>query len=367
MVAQARRWGKRGAPWKISKAGLGRAQCRQTRSLAEAMAVLSVGVLQTAGQEVNMLLNVDDFGCVPDGRCLERVSIRAVSPELSAADGTLRPSDVGNNIAIPGAVDLVATISELLRRKDVARASMQAGSTAMIAVLTPDEGFFQADLHQGQRITVAGAGPAGGTLVSDVVNVTSRTTLELADSAATTVTDSLAILNRRDRVGLSDYARATAVDVTVDLAGRVVTDARMTVGQRGLESPTAGFSSLDLGKPVTIRAAGRLVTTIQAVSSSTQVTLAAPAQRAVTDGPADVWKTDSRPGFQQLLAALGSPRGAVGGHPLRPWCVRLHPDPQGSEHPVGSARLERPDESEAMGGRAGCDGDPAHAGPGPAW
>src|SRR5690348_518273 len=142
MVAQAWWWGKRDAPWKISKAGLGRAQRRQTRSLAEAMAVLSVGVFQTAGQEVNMLLNVDDFGCVPDGRCLERVSIQAGSPpELSAADGTLRPSDVGNNIAIPGAVDLVATISELLRRKDVARASMRAGSTAMTAVLTPDEGF----------------------------------------------------------------------------------------------------------------------------------------------------------------------------------------------------------------------------------
>lgn len=34
------------------------------------------------------------------------------------------------------------------------------------------------------------------------------------------------------------------------------------------------------------------------------MTLAAPAQRAVPDGPADVWKTDSRPGFQQLLEAL---------------------------------------------------------------
>jgi len=212
-----------------------------------------------------MLLNVDDFGCVPDGRCLERVSIQAGSPELSAADGTLRPRDVGKNIAIPGAVDLVATISELLRRKDVARASMQAGSTA----LTPDEGFFRADFHQGQRITVAGAGPASGTLVSDVVNVTSRTTLELADSTATTVTDSLAILNRRDRVGLSDYARATAVNMTVDLPGRAMTDARMIVGQRGSESPTAGFSSLDLGKSVTIRRAGRLVTPIQAAPSST--------------------------------------------------------------------------------------------------
>ena len=253
-----------------------------------------------------MLLNVDDFGCVPDGRYFEKVSIQAGSTVLGVADGTVRPTDVGKRIAIPGAVDLVATISGLIARKDVASTSMVAGSATLTAVLTAQEGFFQRRVHKGLRITVAGAGLGGATLVTDVKDVTGPTTLELADPATEAVIGAPATLNRRDLVALSDYARATAVNVTVDLADRVVTDAVMVVGQRGLRSATAGFSSLDLDKQVTILAAGRLVTTIQEVSSSTQVTLEAPAQRAVPGGPADVWRTDSRPGFQQLLAALGS-------------------------------------------------------------
>ena len=253
-----------------------------------------------------MLLNVDDFGCVPDGRFLEKVSIQAGSTVLGVADGTVRPTDVGKRIAIPGAVDLVATISGLIARKDAASTSMVAGSATLTAVLTPQEGFFQRRVHKGLRITVAGAGLGGATLVTDVKDVTGPTTLELADPATQAVTGAHATLNRRDLVALSDYARATAVDVTVDLPGRVVTDAGMVVGQRGLRSATAGFSALDLGTSVTIRAAGRLLTTIDAVTSNTVVTLAAAAQRAVSDGPADVWRTDSRPGFQQLLAALGS-------------------------------------------------------------
>jgi hypothetical protein len=90
-----------------------------------------------------MLLNVDDFGCVPDGRFLEKVSIQAGSTVLGVADGTVRPTDVGKRIAIPGAVDLVATISGLIARKDVASTSMVAGSATLTAVLTAQEGFFQ--------------------------------------------------------------------------------------------------------------------------------------------------------------------------------------------------------------------------------
>jgi hypothetical protein len=253
-----------------------------------------------------MLLSVDDFGCVPDGRYLEKVSIQAGSTVLGVADGTVRPTDVGKRIAVPGAADLVATISGLIARKDVLSTSMVAGGTTLTAVLTAQEGFFQKRVHKGLRITVAGAGPGGTTLVTDVKDVTGPTTLELADPATEAVTGAHATLNRRDLVALSDYARATALNVTVDLGDRVVTDAVMVVGQRGLRSVIAGFSSLDLGKPVTILAAGRLLTTIDAVTARTAVTLAAPAQRAVSSGPADVWRTDSRPGFQQLLAALGS-------------------------------------------------------------
>ena len=46
-------------------------------------------------------LNVDDFGCVADGRVLEGVSIDAGSAVLHVPEGGLRASDVGKNIAIP--------------------------------------------------------------------------------------------------------------------------------------------------------------------------------------------------------------------------------------------------------------------------
>src|SRR3954452_2075858 len=121
-----------------------------------------------------MLLSVDDFGCVPDGRYLSHVSIQAGSAQLSAPGGALRQADVGKHIAIPGAVDLVATVSGLLARKDVASASMEAGGCTLTAVLTGADGFFQARVHEGLRITVAGAGPQGASLVSDVSKVIER-------------------------------------------------------------------------------------------------------------------------------------------------------------------------------------------------
>jgi hypothetical protein len=242
---------------------------------------------------------------VPDGRVLERVSIAAGSADLTAADGTLRASDVGKNIAIPGAIDLGASIAGLLDRKDVPNASMNAASPILKASLPPGEGF-RADLHKGLRITVKGAGPGGTTLVTDVLDVVDKSTVRLANAASEAVTNAEAILNRPDRVALSDHARASVAGVTVALGGRTFSDAAMTIGQRGLNSATAKFSSLDLGKSVTIRAAGFLVTTIQSFASDTKVRLAAPAQRAVANGPADVWRTDSRPGFESLLASLAN-------------------------------------------------------------
>jgi hypothetical protein len=103
---------------------------------------------------------------------------------------------------------------------------------------------------------------------------------------------------------LSNHARATVTGVTFDLGGGPISDGAMIVGSEKLTSATAGFSSLDLGKPVTITAAGLFVTTIASVVSPVQATLSAPAQRAVNRGPADVWRTDSGPGFQLLLASL---------------------------------------------------------------
>ena len=251
-----------------------------------------------------MALRVCEFGCTPDGRVLRRATMAAGSTVLDALDGTLRPSDVGKNIAIPGAVDLVATIDELLNRKDVLNVSMTAGDDTLSAVLSPADGFFERRVHTGRRITVAGAGASGGTLITDVAEVLSQTTLRLADPASASVSHVLAILNRPDRVGLSDYARATSLDNTIDLGDRVVSDAGAIIGQDRLNSLTAKFSSEDLGKQVTLRAAGLLVTTITAVNSDVQVVVAAAAARAVDDGPADVWRTDSRPGFEALLRQL---------------------------------------------------------------
>jgi parallel beta helix pectate lyase-like protein len=260
-----------------------------------------------------MELRVDDFGCVPDGRVLERVTIAAGSTVLASPDGGLRATDVGKNIAIPGAADLGAnldvTIASLANRTEVKNASMTARSNVLTAIFTTDqEERFRKSLHTGRRIVVLGAGPAGQPLLTDVADVTDQMTLILADAASTTVTGVQATLNRPDFVGLSNYARRSVAGVTVNLGDRVINDAAMTLGSRGLTSPTAKFSRLDLDKRVTIRAAGLFVTTIQSVTSATQASLAVPAQYAVTeqDRGADVWKTDSRPGLELLLASLAS-------------------------------------------------------------
>src|SRR4051794_41587615 len=104
-----------------------------------------------------MLLSVDDFGCVPDGRYLSHVSIQAGSAQLSAPGGGLRQADVDKHIAIPGAVDLVTTISGLLARKDVASASMEAGGRTLTAGLPGAAGFFPAPVYPGPPPTVARA------------------------------------------------------------------------------------------------------------------------------------------------------------------------------------------------------------------
>ncbi|MEV7098137.1 hypothetical protein AB0M80_35385 [Amycolatopsis sp. NPDC051045] len=255
------------------------------------------------------VLAVDEFGCVPDGRFLERVSITADTAALKDGDGEVRAADVGKNIAIPGAADLDGTISRLIRRTDV-DGTMVAGEKTLDATFAPEHhGRFLARIHAGQRITVAGAGVGGSTLVTDVVKVVGPTNLELADASATSVSAVKTILNDPGSVALSDYARIRVAGVTVDLGDRTIGDGAMMVGSSALASETAKFSSVDLDKPVVIRAAGRHVTTIESFQSSTQVTLAAPAQRTVVDGLADVWRTDSRIGFEALLAGLGGLEG----------------------------------------------------------
>jgi hypothetical protein len=264
-----------------------------------------------------MILHANDFGCVPDGRFLERISITAGSAVLNDPDSILRPTDVGKNIAIPGAIDLETTIARLVEHREVRGASMVAGSKELKGTLFDpvkpagqDEERFL-DVHVGRRITVAGADPNGPnhTLVSEITEVKDDgKTIVLADAAATSVSDIRVILNRPDLVVLGDYARRPIDAATIDLGDRTITDGEMELGAPGLRSETANFSSLDLEKPVTIRAAGLLVTTIHSFDSKTQVTLAEPAEREVKEGEgtADVWKTDSRPALELLLAALES-------------------------------------------------------------
>ncbi|MGH3711088.1 MAG: hypothetical protein ACRDRQ_23960 [Pseudonocardiaceae bacterium] len=100
-----------------------------------------------------MELRVDDFGCVPDGRVLERVTIATDSTVLTSPDGGLRAADVDKNIAIPGAADLDATIASLANRTEVKNASMTAGSNVLTAIFTTDqEERFRKNLHTGRRI-----------------------------------------------------------------------------------------------------------------------------------------------------------------------------------------------------------------------
>ena len=143
-------------------------------------------------------------------------------------------------------------------------------------------------------------------LLSGIAQVENATTVILDDVASTAVTGVKVIVNDPARVGLSNYARRTLDGLLVDLGDRSVSDAAVCIGGRGLVSDTARFSSLDLGKTVTLRDAGLFVTTIASVDSSQQVTLAVPAPRAVAGVAADVWRTDSRPGLTQLLGALAS-------------------------------------------------------------
>ena len=119
--------------------------------------------------ENEMSLHADDFGCVPDGRFLESVSIDAGTSVLSVVDGVMRPTDIGKSVAVPGAADLIATIATLADEVRVRNSSMSAGAASLTGTLfnpeNPDVDLvFRDDLHLGMRISVAGAG-AGGTIL----------------------------------------------------------------------------------------------------------------------------------------------------------------------------------------------------------
>jgi hypothetical protein len=73
-----------------------------------------------------MQLRADDFGCVPDGRVLDKVAVLAGSSQLDVLDDTLRPGDVGQHICVPGGTELTTTIAKLVGASHC-KATMDAG------------------------------------------------------------------------------------------------------------------------------------------------------------------------------------------------------------------------------------------------
>jgi hypothetical protein len=165
---------------------------------------------------------------------------------------------------------------------------------------------FVKDNLVGRRITVEGAGSGNSTLVTDILDFQEPNHLILAEPAVQAVSGVKVILNKPNHVALDDYARRCVNNLTIELNDRTIHDGEMIIGGRALFSKTAKFSSLDLCTRVTIREGGLHVTTVQSFLSNSQVTLAAPAPRSVLEGQTDIWKTDSRPGFELLLASLES-------------------------------------------------------------
>ena len=259
-----------------------------------------------------MSLNADDFGCVAAGRWLRGVSIAADSAVMTIPAGAVLGTDVGASVSIPGAADMQATIQSLPESKKVTSVAIGAGSPDLTISLTPSIGRF-VGVHKGWRIVVDGAGPNGQPLVTDIkiVGQVSDGTqvLTLEDPAETEVIGGAAVANDGKRARLSDHARASVGPLQVAIGNRPVGDAAMTVGSKVLRSDEARFSALDVGTPVKIEGAGHHVTTVREVVDDATVVLADPAQRAVSEGPADVWRpgSDSTPGLQAMLKFASQP------------------------------------------------------------
>lgn len=88
--------------------------------------------------------------------------------------------------------------------------------------------------------------------------------------------------------------------------GRVVIDGAITSGSATLTSATAAFTTADIGKKIMIKGAAasgvtNLVTTIQAFTNSTTVTLAANAVTTVASGGMVMWGTDDTAAFQSAI------------------------------------------------------------------
>jgi hypothetical protein len=120
----------------------------------------------------------------------------------------------------------------------------------------------------------------------------------------------------RLKVGVTDKGgqvyNALAYGATPD--GRLFADGAITTGTAALTSATAGFTAADVGKLCVVWGAGasgaHLVTTIAAVVSSTQATLAANAGTTVS-GATFSYGTDSTAAIAAAVAAAGVNGGPV--------------------------------------------------------
>lgn len=236
-----------------------------------------------------MTILVDEI-IPPVGRFVERATVATGSDQLKAADPVFAAGDATKLIAIPGAVDLVATIADLGEYREVRNATMTPGSNVLTGVLFDpkknvderDEPFKQ-DVHVQRRVTVEQAGPGGSTLLTTITTVNNGTSVELADNATNNVSGVKVVVNQPDLAVLSNYARRKVSDLIVGLGDRTINDGAMELGGRGLQSSSASFSSLDLDKQVTIVAAGLHVTTIKSAISPNAVRLTAPVVHEVKD------------------------------------------------------------------------------------
>ena len=143
-----------------------------------------------------------------------------------------------------------------------------------------------------------------GTLMSTGGTMTGP----LGFSGLQTVTSTRENLHIKE-VNPLDYGAVSDAQSTVDGA--------MTSGSKTLTSVAGLFAAGDVGKTISVQAAGGtggsqqpLVTTIASYLSSTQVTLAAAATQTVT-GMGVIWGTDNYPAFNAWITALPGKKGVI--------------------------------------------------------
>lgn len=226
-----------------------------------------------------MRFNVEDFEVVADGRCLEEVSIAAGTNVVHVGDGSILSAEVDKRIAIPGAVDMHATIAQFLdarrvRLSDHARANVGpltvvlAGRTVTDAAMTAGSRVLISDTAEFSSsdvttpVVIRGAGHLNTTITAAVDD----STIQVADQATRTVTDGIADVWNPESKALDGFRAilaeisATGVGPAEIVFGPGVFDFKRLPKQAGLLDAAIGLNGLT---GVTLRGAGPGVTTIR--------------------------------------------------------------------------------------------------------